>query len=81
MIIRHRATFPQRSIIAAAGLNFGVRDGNQCIPYAKSTGQALLAYRKPEHTGVWNDCGRCIAGPDRRSYRERQMSKMNGYAY
>ena len=30
--------FPLTSIIAAAGLNFGVRDGNQCIPRAKSTG-------------------------------------------
>ena len=31
-----------KSIIAAAGLNFGVRDGNQCIPRAKSTGLAML---------------------------------------
>jgi hypothetical protein len=32
--------FPLSSIIAAAGLNFGVRDGNQCIPRAISTGSA-----------------------------------------
>jgi hypothetical protein len=32
--------FPLTSIIAAAGLNGGVRDGNQWIPRAKSTGVA-----------------------------------------
>ena len=46
-IIRHRATFPHRSIIAAAGLNFGVRDGNRCIPCAKSTGLAALRLVTP----------------------------------
>lgn len=38
--------FPLTSIIAAAGLNFGVRDGNQCITCAKSTG---LAARSPRN--------------------------------
>ena len=34
--------FPLTSIIAAAGLNFGVRDGNQWSPRAKSTGLKVL---------------------------------------
>jgi hypothetical protein len=49
--IRHRATFPHRSIIAAAGLNFGVRDGNRCIPCAKSTGLAALRLGYPINGG------------------------------
>lgn len=37
-IKRHRASFPPKgSIIAAAGLNFCVRNGNRCLPSAMGT--------------------------------------------
>lgn len=36
-IKRHRASFPQSSIIAAAGLNFCVRNENRCFPSAMGT--------------------------------------------
>ena len=36
-IIRHRASFPQSSIIAAEELNFCVRDGNRCFLLAMDT--------------------------------------------
>ncbi len=35
--IRHRASFPQGSIIAAAGLNCCVRNENRCFPSAMDT--------------------------------------------
>ena len=38
-IIRHRATFPRRSIIAATGLSFCVRNENRRFPSAMSTEQ------------------------------------------
>ena len=68
VIIRHRATFPIKSIIAAAGLNFGVRDGNQCIPHAKSTGMTQLRGSQ----GVL----RCQIGTLRQECSD--VSKMNG---
>ena len=37
LIIRHRATFPQCSILADAGLNFCVRDENRCDPSSMGT--------------------------------------------
>ena len=46
LLVRHRATFPTRSIIAAAELNFGVRDGNRCILCAKSTGASKSWVRR-----------------------------------
>lgn len=37
MIIRHRATFPLGSILADAGLNYCVRNGNRCFPSSMGT--------------------------------------------
>ena len=42
LIIRHRATFPQCSILADAGLNFCVRDGNRCDPSSMGTDHNIL---------------------------------------
>ena len=42
LIIRHRATFPQCSILADAGLNFCVRDGNRCDPSSMGTDHNVL---------------------------------------
>ena len=40
---RHRASFPLKSsIIAAAGLNFRVRNENGCLPSAMGTEYKLL---------------------------------------
>ena len=52
-IIRHRASFPHSSIIAAAGLNFCVRNGNRCFPSAMDTESASLSEAQLLEDGYW----------------------------
>ena len=45
-IKRHRASFPPKgSIIAAARLNFCVRNGNRCFPSAMGTEEKLISVK------------------------------------